>query len=216
MPLKKIDLTRIFGLCGILAPVIGISSIFIAMSYLPWFSWSEHYLSDMGGDPGSDYLWSTYGIASVIFNFGLVAAGILGIIFTLGIKQSKMIDSKLGDIGISFFFLGACALIGIGLFTESTGDLHTFFFIAFIILVGIGLGIIGVALIRLKEKKLGWFTIALLIFGLCAVPLFMTPKPVGSNAIAEMIPISSISIFLIVFGFLLFNKKPENKVDTDD
>jgi hypothetical membrane protein len=212
---KKIDLAKIFGLCGILAPIIGLTSIFIAISYLSWFSWTENYLSDIGGNPGSDSLWGTWGVASVIFNFGLIAAGVLGVFFAIGIKQSKMIDSKLGDLGILFFFLDACALIGVGLFTESTGDWHTFFSIAFFVLVGVGLALIGIALLKLNERKLGWFTIALLIFGLCAVPLFMTPKPVGSNAIAEIIPIISVSIFSIVFGFRLFNQKNEKKAQSE-
>lgn len=215
MSTKEIDLTRIFGLCGILAPIIGLSSIIISISYLPWFSWSENYLSDIGGNPGSDCLWSTWGVASVIFNFGLIAAGVLGTCFAVGIKQSRMIDSKLGDLGIAFFILDACAVIGVGLFTESTGDWHTFFSIAFFVLAGVGLAIIGIALLQLNEKKLGWFTIALLIFGLCAVPLFMTPKPVGSNAIAEIIPIIFVSIFSIVFGFKLFNQKPEKKEENE-
>jgi hypothetical membrane protein len=215
---KEIDLTRIFGLCGILAPVIGLSSIFIAILYLPWFSWTEHYLSDIGGNPGSRYLWSTWGVPSVIFNFGLVAAGVLGICFAFGIKQSKMIDSKLGDLGIAFFFLDAGAVIGVGLFTESTGEWRTFFSTAFFVLLGAGLTLIGIALLKLNEKKLGWFTIALLIFGLCSVPLFMTPKPVGSNAIAEIIPIISISVFSIVLGFKLLRIKPnrEEVKDSED
>jgi hypothetical membrane protein len=204
---KDINLTRFFGLCGILAPIIGLTCIFIAISYLPWFSWTENYLSDIGGNPGSDCLWSTWGIASVIFNFGIIAAGSLGFLFAIGMKQSKILNSRLGDVGIMFFAADSIALIGIGVFTESTGDWHIFFFFAFFILIGIGLAIIGIALLKLNEKKLGWLTIGLLIFGLCAVPLFFTPQPLGSNAIAEIIPVISLTVFSIVFGYKLFNLK---------
>jgi hypothetical membrane protein len=107
--------------------------------------------------------------------------------------------------------------MGIGVFPETTGPPHTFFFFAFFILVGLALIFIGVALIKSSEKMLGWFTIALFIFGLISVPLFMTPQPVGSNAIAEMIPIISVSIFFMVFGYrLLFSGIKEENENEDD
>jgi hypothetical membrane protein len=207
MNIKEIDLKRLFGLCGILAPIVGLSSIFISISLLPWFSWTENYLSDIGGNPGSDCLWSTWGAPSVIFNFGLVTAGILGILFGFGFQKSGFVKGRLGNLGTAFLILDAAALVGIGLFTETTGAWHTFFSIAFFVLVGLALGSISLALLRSQERKLGWFSVGLLIFGLTAFPLFATPKPIGSNAIAEIIPIISVSIFCIVFGYIMLNTK---------
>jgi hypothetical membrane protein len=212
---KIVDLSRFFGLCGILAPVIGLSCIFIAISYLPWFSWTENYLSDIGGRPGSSSLWSTWGFSSIIFNFGLITSGSLGFLFAIGLKQSKILDSNLGNVGIMFLAADTIALIGVGVFTESTGEWHTFFSIVFFILIGPTLCAIGYAQLKSGDKKLGWFTIALLIAGLCALPLFFTPAPVGSNAIAEIIPTISLSLFPIVYGYKLFNLKPKED-DTEN
>ena len=211
MKIKDIDLNRIFGLCGILAPVIGLSAIFISISLVPWFSWTNNYLSDLGGDPESDCLWSTWGWASIAFNFGLITAGVLGILFGIGFKISGLVSGAFGSLGAFFIVLDSCALVGVGLFTESTGAWHTYFSIAFFALVGFALLFSIIAFFKSKEKKLGFFTLALLIFGLTAIPLFLTPKPVGSNAIAEIIPIISVALFSFIIGYRIFMTKSDGE-----
>lgn len=201
---KDIDLQRMFGLFGMLAPLVGLGVILISSLMLPWFSWQDNYISDIGGHPESSFLWTTHGVPSVIFNFGLVAAGFLGILFGFGFRKSALARGISGGLGAVFLIMGAVALVGIGLFTETTGSLHTFFFITFFILVGLAFMFISLALFRSGERRLGLLCLFLLIFGLCALPLFFIPKPVGSNAIAEIIPIFSVSIFCVVFGYLLF------------
>jgi hypothetical membrane protein len=111
-------------------------------------------------------------------------------------------------MGFIFLVLDSCALVGVGLFTESTGEWHTLFSIAFFVLVGLALVFCTIAFFTSGEKKLALLTCGLLIFGLTAVPLFITPQPVGSNAIAEIIPIISVSIFSVVIGYSIFNTKP--------
>lgn len=192
------------GICGILAPIIGLGCIVIAILLSPWFSWTENYLSDLGGSPGDRPIYSAHGLSSVLFNFGLILAGCLGLYFGIGIKKSGMFDSTLGSIGLMFYLLDACVLIGIGIFPETTGAPHTFFSVVFFILVGFCLFFLGLAQLKSFEKKFGWFIMALLIFGLVSIPLFLTPKPLGSNAIAEMIPIISVSLFSIVLGCRIF------------
>jgi hypothetical membrane protein len=201
---KGILSQRTAGFCGILAPIIGLSCIALAVLLCPWFSWTENYLSDLGGFPGDRPIWAAHGAASILFNVGLIIAGALGVCLVLGLRKSQMFSSSLGNLGTLFLIMDSFALIGIGIFPETTGPPHTFFSITFFILVGVALLLIGLTLIKSSEKKLGGLTIALFIFGLVSVPLFITPKPVGSNAIAEMIPIISISIFSIVFGYRLF------------
>ncbi|UCE39271.1 MAG: DUF998 domain-containing protein [Thermoplasmata archaeon] len=198
--------TRISGLCGILAPIIGLTCIALAILLCPWFSWTENYLSDLGGSPGDRPIWAAHGMASVLFNCGLVIAGVLGVCFVVGMRKIPALNSRLGKIGSSFYLMDACALIGIGIFPESTGAPHTFFSITFFILVGVSLVFIGMALKKKSERTLGWLAFALLAFGLIAVPLFFMPQPSGSNAIAEMIPIISIAIFSMVFGYRLYDQ----------
>ncbi len=196
---------KIAGACGILAPIIAFGCIGLAILYSPWFSWTENYLSDLGGSPGDRPIYAAHGIPSILFNCGLVTAGVLGIFLGIGIRKSGLLKTPLGSLGILIYLVNACALIGIGVFPESTGDPHTFFSMTFFVLVGFSLLFIGIALIKSSERALGWFTIALLVFGLTSVPLFFTPQPVGSNAVAEIIPIISIALFSMVFGYKLIS-----------
>ncbi|UCE74240.1 MAG: DUF998 domain-containing protein [Methanomassiliicoccales archaeon] len=204
MTSKRIVSLKMAGMCGILAPIIAFICIGLAVLLSPWFSWTDNYLSDLGGSPGDRPIWAAHGIASILFNCGLVTAGALGVYLGLGLRISGIFSTSMGNIGTLVFILDACVLIGIGVFPETTGTLHTFFSIAFFILVGLALVFLGMGLIKSSEKNFFWLTIALLVFGLTSIPLFLTPKPWGSNAIAEMIPIVSIAIFSIVFGIRLF------------
>lgn len=203
---------RLGGICGILAPIIALSCIGLAILYCPWFSWTENYLSDLGGSPGDRPIWSAHGIASILFNFGLVIAGILGICLAIGIRKSGILTTSLGKAGTMIFIFNAFALIGIGVFPETTGAPHTFFSVAFFLLVGLSLWFMGMGLLKSSEKNLGWFLLALLVFGLTSIPLFLTPRPWGSNAIAEMIPIVSIALFSIAFGIKLLYPVKEERV----
>lgn len=193
-------------MCGLLAPLVAFICIGLAVHLSPWFSWTNNYLSDLGGYPGMEPTYAARGLPSILFNFGLITAGILGIILGLGIRKLDFMDSLLGKGGTLFFILDAVALLGIGIFPETTGEPHTFFSIAFFITIGICLLLMSIALFRTKQKSLAWLTLVLLIFGLTAIPLFIVPKPVGSNAVAEIIPIISVAVFSMAFGFELLMK----------
>jgi hypothetical membrane protein len=202
--MRKMTFKEISGLMGMLAPIVAWSSIILAVLVSPWFSFTENYLSDLGGSPESDRLWDTHGTASLIFNFGLLSAGIFGIMFSAGIRKSRMFRTSFGNFGTAIMFLVSGALVGIGLFSETTGIIHTLFSVAFFALVGAALLFLGIDQIRSRDGPRRWFTIGLFLFGLISVPLFMLPKPIGSNAIAEIIPIISVSLFSTIFGFKLY------------
>jgi hypothetical membrane protein len=208
---SKIPLSlRAAGICGILAPLIGLLCIYLAIIFSPWFSWTENYLSDLGGSPGDRPIYAAHGLPSILFNFGLIVAGALGICLGIGIRKSRILNTPLGSLGTMIYMVNACALVGIGVFPESTGEPHTFFSLAFFVLIGFSLLFMGIALIRSSERELGWLTMALLFLGLASVPLFLAPKPLGSNAVAELIPIISIAIFSTVFGKKLMDLASEN------
>lgn len=210
---KKFNLLKAAGICGILAPIIGLSCIGLAILYSPWFSWTDNWLSDLGGFPGDEPAWAAHGISSILFNAGLIVAGILGIFFALGLRKSGIFNTTLGNAGTISLLLDTCALIGVGIFPETTGAPHRFFSVVFFFLISLSLLFIGIALKMSSERTLGWLTLALFIFGLISIPLFLTPKPIGSNAIAEMIPIVSISVFSLVFGLKLLRQSFEKKED---
>ena len=73
---------------------------------------------------GETPIWAARGTASFIFNVGLTIAGIMGIVFTIGIRKSRMLNTRLGRIGTSFLTLAMFALFTLGIFPEPTGVLH--------------------------------------------------------------------------------------------
>ena len=202
---------RTAGMCGLLAPLVAFICIGAAVLLSPWFSWTNNYLSDLGGYPGMEPTYAARGLSSILFNFGLITAGILGIILGLGIRKIDFMDSIPGQAGTWFFILDAVFLVCMGAYPETTGEPHTFFSIAFFVTIGICLLLMSIALFRTKQKSLAWLTLVLLMFGMTAIPLFITPKPVGSNAVAEMIPIISVAVFSMAFGYELLMRGKKGK-----
>jgi len=200
---KREGLLKVSGLCGILGPVIAFTCVGVAVYYSPWFSWTENWLSDLGGTAGEKPIWAAHGIASVIFNVGLIITGIIGIVFAIGIRKSGMLNTHLGRLGTLFLLLNMSALCGVGIFPETTGYLHTLVSLVFFSLVPLSLLSIGTVVRKSSEKTLGWLTTPLGVISLCSFPVLFIPRPWGSNAVAEMVPSIAISIFSIMFSIRL-------------
>ena len=81
---KKIRITRIAGICGVLLPVVVFISIWFAMSDAPWFRWTHNALSDLGLE----------GVSAFFFNNGMIFGGILAFVFSIGL--SKTLSNKTG------------------------------------------------------------------------------------------------------------------------
>jgi len=135
------------GLCGVAAPVVALSLIFLAVSISPWFSWSANALSDLG-----------VGEAAWVFNSGLMAGGILTMVFAAGLLVAFR-GRVLRRVGAVLLFFDAVALFGIGLFSEAAGDIHFYFSVAFFVLLPLSLFLLGAGAVMAGSKKFGSFTI---------------------------------------------------------
>lgn len=202
-------LVRIAGLCGVFAPIIAFTCIAIAIYYSTCFTWTGNWLSDLGGMPGETPMWAARGIASVVFNVGLIITGIMGAVFATAIRRTRMLNTRLGRIGTLLLVLDMSALCAVGIFPETTGYLHTFVSIVFFFLVALSLLAIGTVMRKASEKTLGCFVTLLGAISLCSLPLLLIPQPWGGNAVAEMFSIVSIAVFAIVFGISLLKGKFE-------
>ncbi|MEW5759828.1 MAG: DUF998 domain-containing protein [Candidatus Thermoplasmatota archaeon] len=200
MFLKNLISPKIAGLCGLLAPIIAFTCIGIAIYYSPWFSWTENWLSDLGGKVGEKPIWSARGIASIIFNIGPIIAGAIGIFFALYIMKSNISNKRLGRLGSLILLLNMFALCAIGIFPETTGFPHGLASITFFFLAPLSLLLIGITLKKFNLNALGFITIILSIVSFIALPFLFVPRPFGSNAIVEMFPAVSMSAFAIIFG----------------
>jgi hypothetical membrane protein len=180
------NILRIAGLCGIAAPLVAFSCIFIVISLSPWFSWSANALSDLGVKEGA---W--------VFNSGLIATGVLSMVFAAGLWMAFK-EQVIGCAGAVLFLIDAFALFGIGVFSEAAGAIHTYFSVAFFLLFPLSLFLLGSNAIMAGSWKFGFFTIATGI--VAAVPWAFQWNGV---AIPELISALAASIWSVAQGVRL-------------
>jgi len=172
---------KLTGICG-MATLLVFPMVLIAIQLSPWFSWSNNALSDLG----------VSGPAATIFNSSLIVGGTLSFIFSLGVR--KVLPSKFGWLGVILFAVASLSLIGIGVFPETAGRIHTYFSTAFFALLGLSLLANGSALL-LSSRKLGSFTILL---GVVSGVVWLFPH--RGVAIPEFISALGGSIWSAVMG----------------
>ena len=185
-------LIRISGFCGIAAPIFGFSSIFVAVSYSPWFRWAENALSDLGVE----------GYSAVVFNSGLVFSGFLLFVFSMSLTH-LLTDGLLSRIGKGLFSLASVDLCLIGIFSENFGVLHFCVSILFFTLLPLSLILMGVSLVKASlYKKLGFIALlsSVLAFGIWLLPW-------SGVAVPEFISALVGSVWCIAVGFHLIKKR---------
>ncbi len=181
---------RLAGLCGVAAPVVALSCIFLAVSLSPWFSWTANALSDLG-----------VGGAAWVFNSGLMAGGILTMVFASGLLVAFR-GRALGRVGAVLLFFDAVALFGIGLFSEAAGAIHGYFSVAFFVLLPLALFLLGASMVRAGSRKFGFFTLSA---GILAV----LPWTFGWDGVAvpEAISALAASVWNVAQGAKLYLDK---------
>jgi hypothetical membrane protein len=179
--------------CGILAAVVVLSSVLVAVSKSPQFSWTRNNLSDLG-DPTQPNI-SGNG-ANSIFNYGLIAGGVLLLVFALGRLVAG--GGALQRVGTIVLLLGAIALVGIGVFTEDT-DIHMAVAGAFFGLSALSFFLIGAGLI-LAKSKFGLLTVVMGL--LVGIPWALVSVYVGW-AIPETLSAGVIFVWVVFEGIRL-------------
>jgi hypothetical membrane protein len=136
----------------------------------------------------------------LIFNNGLIIAGILSTIFGLFLVK-VLPGTKLSFVGIFIFIIASISLIGVGVYPETVGDVHIIVSIMFFTLTAVAILIIGIATIK-SSIVLG----IILILSAFIVPIvFFMPWPGMSCAIAETIGFAPVVLFDIIFGIRMLS-----------
>ena len=152
---KQSGITRIAGICGIFIPIVIFACLGFSIVSSPWFSWTQHALSDLGIQQNT----------AAVFNYGLILGGILALIFSLGLIQ--ILSNKIGAYLLAFSSL---ALIGIGVFPETIFVLHFFTSASFFVLLTIALLIIGLTSKKNSfEHKIGTFALLLALIAISSI-----------------------------------------------
>jgi hypothetical membrane protein len=180
---------RITGVCGILAPLVAFSCILLAIAYYPSFSWTDNALSDLGVQNG---------IASALFNYGLMISGALALVFALGLF--RLLEKSAGKIGTSLFILSAFALIMIGVFNENSEPMHFYASVAFFMLFPLSMLFTMVSFSKSGEAEMGAFTFLAAAVAASPWVAFFATRFVEGVAIPEVISALSASVWLIIVG----------------
>lgn len=137
---------KVAGVFGLLVSMVVFSSVLIAISQSPWFNWTTNALSDLG-----------VGGAAAIFNSGLIAGGVLMMVFAVGLLIAfKRAPARVGAV---LLLVDAIFLSCIGVFTMAAGDVHFYVSVAFFVLFPISLWLIGAGAILAGSKVFGIVTI---------------------------------------------------------
>lgn len=203
MGLEKSNYLKFAGICGMLLPIIVFAFIGFSIYLYSDFSWFENWLSELAGAPGEEPIWAARGLSSIMFNAGIILAGLFGLILVSALWNLPLLDLKIGRIGKTFLLIDIIALISIGVFPNTTGIYHNVVSVLFFAFVPLALVPLGIEFRRNRENKIGNSVMLLGVISFFSFPLFLIPEPVGSNALVEMIPSLSIAISAIFFGFFL-------------
>jgi hypothetical membrane protein len=144
---RQSGITRVAGICGILIPVVMFTCLGLSIASSPWFTWTQHALSDLGIQKNT----------AILFNNGMILGGILTLIFSLGLI--KILSNKTGAYLLA---LSSVALIGIGLFPETIFTIHFITSASFFVLLTIAFLIIGITIKQNSfERSMGLLALVL-------------------------------------------------------
>ena len=176
---------------GIAAPILAFVCILIAIVSYPAFNWTNNALSDLGIIPG---------ITGPLFNFGLVASGLLAFNFAIFGLFTYFGKSGVGKIGSAFFASATVALIAIGVFNESFSPTHYFVSVAFFMLAPISLFILTCAFWLAHQRRMAVFTVAVGVAAALPWLLLFAFNYVPNVAVPEFVSGLAVSLWAIVVG----------------
>ena len=206
LPPTHRTLRQVAGVCGLLGIITATSSIALAIFYSPSnFSITQNWLSDLGGTSYTGIMHGVYRpmvsspTTELLFNSGLAVAGVLGIIFALGLLSDA--HSPTYRLGAVCMILGLAAEAGIGLLPEPLGVIHDVITFVFVIFCAAAMFLIGGSLVASSVKPLGGFSIALGIIALAS-----STQYVNWRAAAEIIFSAAIALWVVVFSIRMLRR----------
>jgi hypothetical membrane protein len=188
---QKNSYLRTGASAGIVAPIVAFICILTAIASYPQFSWTDNALSDLGVVPG---------LTESVFNFGLLASGLLSFSFAIFGLYNYLEKNLLGKIGSAVFAGASLALIAISVFTENFSPTHYIVSVAFFVLMPISLFIISGAFLLSHRRNMAVFTV--LVAAAAALPwlLLFAFNYVPYVAIPETLSGLSVSLWAVVVG----------------
>ena len=177
----KYDDRKVAGALLFVGSVLCVLGIIIAEALYPGYSTSENYISDLGVGP-----------SALIFNSSVFLLGVLAVCDAYFIQQA--FNFRLFSIFVAIAGIGA---MGVGLFTEDAGVIHTVFsFITFLFA-----GLSTIMSYKLLEPPLSYASVLLGALSLVTLALFGsgTYLGLGKGGMERMIAYPTL-LWAVGFG----------------
>ena len=162
------------------------------------FSWASNALSDLGVSKVAN-----------IFNYSLILAGILNVIFCFGFLKAYRRD-LLSYIGNVILLLASGSISLVGIFTEAFGSLHFYVSFGFFIFSPIAMIIIGVSFTRNNLLVTGCASVIAGLIALATISSYFTELHLEFGlgfAVPEMVVAIIISGWLISMALIILTSK---------
>jgi hypothetical membrane protein len=186
-----------------IGPFYAFLCIMIAIIVSPWFTWTGNALSDLGNLSR----YPTSPLSSIVFNSGLIIAGIITIFAVLGLAMN--VRKHIGAlVSTAILFVGTVALICIGLFPENFPPWHFIFSVVLFACIAIAMLLFGGIFVYYKRTRtLGYFSLAMgLIAAAPWIPYMLFNWNVGA-AVPEIISAVAVYAWIIVMSTRLASGK---------
>ncbi len=181
---------RMTAVCGITSQLVALTALLGAViSNSPWFSWTEDHISALGVE----------GSAKMLFNSGLVLAGILSLIFAIGLGWC-FLSGRLGQLAMVSLILGSIAVFDMGVFPRTFDFMHGVSTTVFFVFITLALLLIGVAAITASQMTWGLLSITAGV--LVAAPQLVL-GPLSGGAILQLLSYLPWSLWIMAFGIML-------------
>ena len=189
-PGRMARVRRVTAVCGIISQLVGLTALLVAaISSSHWFSWTEDHISAFGVE----------GSAKVLFNSGLILAGMLSIIFAIGLGRC-LLSGWMGQLAIGLLVLGSLAVFAMGVFPRTWDFAHGASTVAFYVCIILALLLAGVAVITASQMAWGLLSITAAVL---VAALLLIPGPLAGGAIGQLLAYLPWSLWMIAFGVML-------------
>ncbi len=160
----KASIRKLFRFAGIEAGILVWMVILLSISYNPWFVFTEHAFSDLGG-PRAEKPW--------VFNYGLMIVSVFGLLYSLSLIKDA--TNKVETVGGAFMFTANIFLALVGFYPSGTTP-HTFVSTWFFIQADLAIVTWGIGLLLRGRKVFGMVSTTMGILGPLVAALIEWPS----------------------------------------
>jgi len=169
-------------LAGVAGAILILVVIYFAILHNPWFVFTEHAFSDLGGPMAED---------PEIFNTGLILLGGLFILYALTLIQDAI--NKVETVGGAFTLMAGIFLTLIGVYPSGTTP-HTFVSIWFFVQADVAITIWGIGILLSGWDVFGAVFTCIGIVG----PMIAVAVTWPSIAVVEAYGIALIDVWVVL------------------